>query len=364
VDDFGLGLLLKTRQIRRMISSYVGENKEFERQYLSGELEVELTPQGTLAERIRAGGAGIPGMKFPSFATRRAERFGLGAVTIGHAHLNFAWVQPFSPARDMAPIFKTGAYRSSLDRRNQTDRQEPRSSGPKCARSGSLVGTRISWKTQFGATLRLSRRGKQMKQGILSLGRPAQSHVSDDPGNVIILPPVTLNMVSRGSARNFNPVMAKAAKVTIAEVEEIVPTGSLAPGDIHLPGIFVNRLVVGDHFEKRIERLTLGDGKGGLLKVQKGVSKNGQPEAAQDGVDEAEQKRTRIVRRAAREFQVGLVCLERRRGPFTGSGDGQFVFIYVLYIYIISFSPSSLLLFLFFFFCRTECTSILALACQ
>jgi 3-oxoacid CoA-transferase subunit A len=148
IDDFGLGLLLKTRQIRKMISSYVGENKEFERQYLSGELELEFNPQGTLAERCRAGGAGIPG-----FYT------------------------------------KTG------------------------------VGTIIA-------------DGKEHREF---------------NGETYIF---------NKTARNFNPPMAMAGKVTVAEVEEIVPAGDLDPDHVHLPGVFVQRIIKGS-FEKRIEQRTV-----------------------------------------------------------------------------------------------------------
>jgi 3-oxoacid CoA-transferase subunit A len=172
VDGFGLGLLLETKQIAKMISSYVGENKEFERQYLSGELQLEFNPQGTLAERIRAGGAGIPG-----FYT------------------------------------KTG------------------------------VGTKIA-------------EGKELKDFdgetyILETGLKADVSLvkawkADTAGNLIY----------RKTARNFNPMMATAGKICVAEVEEIVPVGSLDPDHIHTPGIYVKRLVQGS-FEKRIEQRTV-----------------------------------------------------------------------------------------------------------
>lgn len=171
VDDFGLGLLLKTRQIRKMISSYVGENKEFERQYLSGELELEFNPQGTLAERCRAGGAGIPG-----FYTKT----GVGTlVAEGKEHREF---------NGETYILETG-----------------------------LV-----------ADLSIVKAEKADTQG---------------------------NLIFNKTARNFNPPMAMAGKVTVAEVEEIVPTGDLDPDHIHLPGIFVQRLIKGT-FEKRIEQRT------------------------------------------------------------------------------------------------------------
>tara|TARA_R110002051_G_scaffold1643_1_gene9265 strand:- start:563 stop:1270 length:708 start_codon:yes stop_codon:yes gene_type:complete len=172
VDDFGLGLLLQTRQIKKMISSYVGENKEFERQYLSGELELEFNPQGTLAERCRAGGAGIPG-----FYT------------------------------------KTGV--------------------------GTLVAEGKEHRDFDGETYIL-------ETGLVSDLSIVKAEKADTQGNLIF----------NKTARNFNPPMAMAGKVTVAEVEELVPTGSLNPDEIHLPGIFVQRVVKGT-FEKRIEQRTV-----------------------------------------------------------------------------------------------------------
>ncbi len=172
VDDFGLGLLLQTRQIKKMISSYVGENKEFERQFLAGELEVELNPQGTLAERCRAGGAGIPG-----FYTKT----GVGTrVAEGKEHKEF---------NGETYILETGLVADI-----------------------SIVK---AWK-------------------------------GDEQGN----------LVYRKTARNFNPMMATAGTVTIAEVEELVPLGTLNPDCIHTPGIFVQRIIEGNH-EKRIEQRTI-----------------------------------------------------------------------------------------------------------
>jgi 3-oxoacid CoA-transferase subunit A len=172
VDEFGLGLLLQTRQIRKMISSYVGENKEFERQYLSGELALEFNPQGTLAERIRAGGAGIPG-----FYTKT----GVGTlVAEGKEHKEFG---------GETYILETGLVADL-----------------------SIVK---AWKA--------------------------------DPYG---------NLVFRKTARNFNPMMATAGKVTVAEVEEIVEPGSLDPDGIHTPGVFVQRVIQGS-FEKRIEQRTV-----------------------------------------------------------------------------------------------------------
>jgi len=172
VDGFGLGVLLNTRQVKKMISSYVGENKEFERQYLSGELELEFNPQGTLAERCRAGGAGIPG-----FYTKT----GVGTIVAdGKEHREF---------NGQTYILETGLV-SDL----------------------SIVK---AWK-------------------------------ADTQGNLVF----------RKTARNFNPDMATAGKICVVEVEEIVPVGSLDPDHIHLPGIFVNRLIRGN-FEKRIEQRTV-----------------------------------------------------------------------------------------------------------
>jgi len=173
VDDFGLGLLLKTRQIKKMISSYVGENKEFERQFLSKELELEFNPQGTLAERIRAGGAGIYG-----FYTR------------------------------------TGA--------------------------GTLVAEGKESRVVNGETFILET-GLTADVSIIKAWR------GDTEGNLIY----------RKTARNFNPMMATAGKVTIAEVEELVEAGTLDPDHIHTPGIFVQRIVKGARYEKRIEQRTV-----------------------------------------------------------------------------------------------------------
>jgi 3-oxoacid CoA-transferase subunit A len=172
VDGFGLGVLLNTKQVKKMISSYVGENKEFERQYLSGELELEFNPQGTLAERCRAGGAGIPG-----FYTKT----GVGTIVAdGKEHREF---------NGQTYILET-ALISDL----------------------SIVK---AWR-------------------------------ADAQGNLVF----------RKTARNFNPDMATAGKFCVAEVEEIVPVGSIDPDHIHLPGIFVNRVVQG-RLEKRIEQRTV-----------------------------------------------------------------------------------------------------------
>lgn len=171
VDDFGLGILLQTRQVRKMISSYVGENTEFMRQYLSGELELEFNPQGTLAERMRAGGSGIPG-----FYTRT----GVGTVIAeGKEHKDFDGVTHILERGIVADLSIVKAWRA------------------------------------------------------------------DDTGNLVF----------RKTARNFNPPAAMCGRTCVAEVEEIVPRGSLDPDMIHLPGIYVHRLVQGRH-EKRIEQRT------------------------------------------------------------------------------------------------------------
>ena len=173
VDDFGLGLLLQKRQIKKMISSYVGENAEFERQMLSGELEVDLIPQGSLAERCRAGGAGIPAFYTPAgYGTEVAEGKEVREFN-GQPHIlesaleaDFAFVK--------------------------------------------------AWK-------------------------------GDTAGNLIY----------KGTARNFNPMMAMAGKITVAEVEHLVPAGELDPASIHTPGIFVQRIIQGSNYEKRIEQRTV-----------------------------------------------------------------------------------------------------------
>lgn len=173
VDDYGLGKLLQTRQIAKMIASYVGENKEFERQYLAGELEVEFCPQGTLAERMRAGGAGIP-----AFYTRT------GAGTI------------------------------------LADGKEVRS---------------------FGGE------DYVMETGLVADVAIVKAWKADPYGNLVF----------RKSARNFNPMAATCGRVTVAEVEEIVERGALAPDSIHTPGIFVQRIILATRNEKRIEQRTV-----------------------------------------------------------------------------------------------------------
>lgn len=173
VDDFGLGLLLQTRQIKKMISSYVGENKEFERQFLGGELEVELTPQGTLAEKLRAGGAGIP-----AFYTA------------------------------------TG------------------------------VGTQVA---EGKETREFEGRTYILEHSLTADVALVKAQKADKAGNLIF----------NKTARNFNPDCAMAGKITVAEVEEVVEIGELDADDIHLPGIFVQRLIVNSRPEKRIEKVTV-----------------------------------------------------------------------------------------------------------
>jgi 3-oxoacid CoA-transferase A subunit len=173
VDDFGIGLFLQKRMVKKMISSYVGENDEFERQLLSGELEVELLPQGTLAERIRAGGAGIPAFFTPA---------GVGTeVAVGKEVREF---------------------------------------------NGKLYLMELALEADFALI---------------------KAWKGDTAGNLIF----------KGTARNFNPMMATAGKITIAEVEELVPAGSLDPNQIHTPGIYVQRIFQGNNYQKRIEQRTV-----------------------------------------------------------------------------------------------------------
>jgi 3-oxoacid CoA-transferase subunit A len=177
VDDFGLGYLLKNKQIKKMISSYVGENEEFERQMLSGELEVDLIPQGSLAERCRAAGAGIPAFFTPAgFGTE---------ISTGKEVRNF----------NGKPHILETALNADF----------------------AIVK---AWK-------------------------------GDTAGNLIY----------KGTARNFNPLMAMAGKITIAEVEELVSPGELDPNQIHTPGIFVQRIFKGSNYEKRIEQRTVNENK-------------------------------------------------------------------------------------------------------
>ena len=190
VDDFGLGILLQNKQIKKMISSYVGENKEFERQYLQGELEVELTPQGTLAERIRAGGAGIPAFYTPTGAGTAISEGGL-------------------PVR-----YNADGTVAQYSAKKETRVFDGKEYVLEHAITGDFAIVK-AWKgDRFG------------------------------------------NLVFRHTAMNFNPMMATAAKITIAEVEELVEVGELDPDHIHTPGIFVHRIFQGKSYEKRIERRT------------------------------------------------------------------------------------------------------------
>ncbi|MGQ4002507.1 3-oxoacid CoA-transferase [Francisellaceae bacterium CB299] len=182
VDDFGIGLLLQQKQVKKMISSYVGENKTFEKQYLDGELEVELTPQGTLAERLRAGGAGIPAFFTPTaFGTLLAE-----------------------------------------------DKETRNIDGRDCV----------------------------LEMGIQADISIIKGYKADKMGNVIF----------KNTANNFNEACAKSGKVCIVEVEEIVEVGEIAPNEVHLPGIYVTRLIKGDSYEKRIEQMTLS-GEDSIVKI-------------------------------------------------------------------------------------------------
>ena len=236
-----------------MISSYVGENREFERQYLSGELEVELTPQGTLAERLRAGGAGIPAFFTPTgFGT---------AVQEGGNPIRY--------------------------KRGSGGREVELGSAPRETRS-------------FGG------RGFVMEEAITGDFAFVKGHVADTRGNVVF----------RGTARNFNPDAARAGRVTSGEVERGVEAGASAPEDVHLPGIFVHRVVLGEGYEKRIERRTEVGADGRLVVPASKASKAAAAAAAAGGAEAAEAARAkeaadnalreRIVRRAAREFEDGM----------------------------------------------------------
>jgi len=208
VDDFGLGLLLQTRQIRKMISSYVGENATFEQQFLKGELEVEFNPQGTLAERIRAGGAGIP-----AFYTAT----GVGTpVAAGKEIREFYRPSDDTLHQNRTPGATSGTYAEMA---------------PKVAPRGADHARRREYVLETGL------------YGDLAL---VKAWKADEFGN----------LVYRKTARNFNPMMATAGKVTIAEVEHLVPTGDIDPDHIHTPGIFVSRIVHAPDAVKHIEQRT------------------------------------------------------------------------------------------------------------
>ncbi|XP_062569119.1 succinyl-CoA:3-ketoacid coenzyme A transferase 1, mitochondrial-like isoform X5 [Saccostrea cucullata] len=224
VDNFGLGLLLRQKQIKRMISSYVGENAEFERQYLEGELEVELTPQGTLAERIRAGGAGIPAFFTPT---------GYGTLI----------------QEGGAPV------------KYNTDKTVEIISDPREVR-------------EFNGFKYI------MEEAITGDFALIKAHKADKVGNLTF----------RKTARNFNPPMCKAGRITIAEVEEIVEVGEIPPEDVHVPHVYVQRVIKGPSYQKRIERLT--------------TRTEGKEEPETN--DKAAEMRNRIIKRAALEFHDGI----------------------------------------------------------
>ena len=222
VDDFGLGLLLRQHQVKRMISSYVGENATFESQYLTGKLEVELTPQGTLAERIRAGGAGIPAFYTPTGYGTPIQQGGF----------------PIKMGQD----------------------------------GGIAIGSEPKETREFNG------RHYVLENAIHGDYAIVKAWKADTMGNLVF----------RSTANNFNEDMAKAGKITIAEVEEVVEPGQIPPDQIHVPGIYVDRVIHGGIYEKRIERRTLA-----------------KPIAASTGPHELT-ARERIVRRAALEFQDGM----------------------------------------------------------
>lgn len=226
VDDFGLGLLLKTGQIKRMISSYVGENKTFERLYLTGELEVELTPQGTLAERMRAGGSGIPAFYTPCAAGTIIQEGGV-------------------------PI----KYRKDGSVEIESSPREIRN---------------------------FNGRDFVLEQAIVGDFSIVKAWKADTRGNLVF----------RGTGRNFNVDAAMAGKICIAEVEEIVQAGAIPPDQVHLPGVYVHRVVQGQSYEKRIEKRMTGGG----------ASAN----AAEMIAQTLSPERLRIVKRAAMEFEDGM----------------------------------------------------------
>ncbi len=194
VDDWGLGLLLGNKQLRKMTSSYVGENKEFERQFLSGELEVELVPQGTLAERLRAGGSGIPAFFTPAGVGTQVAEGGLPML--------------YGPG---------GSIRKASEKKE----------------------VRV-----------FDGREYVMERAITGDYAIVKAWKGDRHGNLLF----------RASSRNFNPLCAMAAKVTIAEIEELVEPGQIDPDQVHLPGVFVQRVFVGRDYQKRIERRTVQKG--------------------------------------------------------------------------------------------------------
>ncbi|KAJ2448174.1 Succinyl-CoA:3-ketoacid coenzyme A transferase 1, mitochondrial [Coemansia sp. RSA 2336] len=222
-SDYGLGTLLQSRQIKRMISSYVGENKEFSRQYLGGELEVELLPQGTIAERVRSGGAGIPAFYTLTGVGTQVETGGI-------------------------PI--------------------------KYGKDGEVLISSTPRETKV-----FNGRKYLMEEGITGDYALVKAWKGDELGNLVF----------KYAASNFNAPMATAGKITIAEVEEIVPVGELKPNEIHIPGIHVHRIIKGETYEKRIEKLTLR---------RSADEENELPESMK--------QRIHIIKRAAREFKDGM----------------------------------------------------------
>ncbi|KAJ2340096.1 Succinyl-CoA:3-ketoacid coenzyme A transferase 1, mitochondrial, partial [Coemansia sp. RSA 2618] len=221
--DYGLGTLLQSRQIKRMVSSYVGENKEFSRQYLGGELEVELLPQGTIAERVRSGGAGIPAFYTLTGVGTQVETGGI----------------PIKYSKDGEVVIAS----------------EPRE-------------TKV-----------FNGRKYLMEEGIVGDFALVKAWKGDELGNLVF----------KYAASNFNAPMATAGKITIAEVEEIVPVGELKPDEIHISGIHVHRILKGEKYEKRIEKLTLR---------RSADEENELPESMK--------QRIHIIKRAAREFKDGM----------------------------------------------------------
>jgi len=230
VDDFGLGLLLQSGQIKRMISSYVGENKHFEKLYLSGQLEVELTPQGTLAERMRAGGAGIPAFYTPCAAGTIVQE---GGSPIKYRADGSGEVEIASTPRELR---------------------------------------------RFGD------REFVLEEAIVGDYALVKAWKADTRGNLVF----------RGTARNFNCDAATAGKICIAEVEEIVEAGAIDPDDVHLPGVYVHRLIQGPTYQKRIEKRT----------TSLGAAADGEGTGAV--ATKLSDERLRIVKRAALEFRDGM----------------------------------------------------------
>lgn len=240
VDDFGLGILLQNRQIKRMVSSYVGENQLFETLYLHGEVELELTPQGSLAERLRAGGAGIPAFYTPT---------GVGTfVELGGWPIRYE--------------------RNNIDPKNTT------------------IEPPVALRSEPKQTAIFNGRKYVLEHAIRGDFALVKAWKADTMGNLVF----------RYTARNFNPNVATAADITIAEVEEIVEPGDIPPDQVHLPGIYVHRLFKGENYEKRIERLTLW-----------------KEDTSQSGKDKKSgsvpmSSRELIARRAALEFRDGMYC--------------------------------------------------------